>query len=85
MKRVEVSWIDSAGNSGWRDLDDVLREAGNDPLQCWTCGYLLEDNDEYVLVALNRTVHPDGSKTRESVGDTIQIPRVAVSQIRYLR
>lgn len=82
MKRpavVEVEWIDSMGHSGWgrreariEDLDRI------DEMDHVSVGYLLKRNKQYVAVALS--VGRIGN-----VGDTIQIPRVAIRRVTVLR
>jgi hypothetical protein len=79
VKRIEVEWIDSGGNFPWRTAEEAIREAREDDMACLTCGYLVEDNDRYLLVALNRQAKTTYRK--EMVGDTIQIPKTAIQTI----
>jgi hypothetical protein len=79
VRKVEVEWLDSIGQGRWRDRDEVLRAAEDEPLLHHSCGYLIAENDRYVLLALN--LHGSG----DIVGDTIQIPRVAVLSVEELK
>jgi hypothetical protein len=78
-RRVEVEWLDSLGEGGWSQRDEALRRARDDPMRHSSCGYLLEDAPNYLLLCLNR--HGSG----QIVGETIQIPRVAILAIHNLR
>lgn len=70
---VIVNWIDSFGSSGW----------GKDPkedynLNCQTVGFLIRKSKDRVFLALNLAA-------TGTIGDTIQIPLVAVKKIRRLK
>ena len=70
---VEVTWIDSAFNQGWKQPKTFV------PLsKCKTVGYLTHDAKDCINVSMNIT--KDGS-----YGDTMTIPRVCVRKIRTVR
>jgi hypothetical protein len=75
---VRVEWVDSVGAAGWVDTSEALRDAETDDLRHISVGFLIDDGDRYVLLALSSK--PDGTK----VGDVMQIPRVAVLAIERL-
>lgn len=52
-------------------------------MTCLSCGYLVDETPTYILLALNQQEKRDYRK--QMVGDTIQIPLVAVTAIRELR
>jgi len=45
---VRVKWIDATTDSGWIDIDTAKNYK---PIQCETVGYLLKDDEKYIVVA----------------------------------
>lgn len=83
MKLVQVDWFDSMVEAEWQSLDDLRRKADeSNSLLNTTNGYLLLDEDGYVLLAQTATPGVDGGKP--TYGNTTQIPRCAVVAIRSL-
>ena len=78
-KLVLVEWVDSNGGGGWDEPKTVLRNAEENTLGCETVGWLLAENDRYLLVASSRTTSSD-----KQVRDAMQIPRCAVLRVRTL-
>ncbi len=72
MKLALVNWVDSFSKLGWHPLDEP-RVA-----HCVSVGMLVSENAECVKLALS--YDPDIG----NVGDTITIPKVAITQIRHL-
>lgn len=79
MRIVEVEWLDSVSEGRWHPKDDAIREATRDVMLHRSVGYLVHETDELILLAGSRG--EDGA----NVADTMQIPRVAVLQVRKLR
>lgn len=83
MRLVQVEWLDSMAETEWQSLDDLRRKADDaNSLNNTTIGYLLLDEDGYVLIASTATPGVDGGKP--TYGNTTQIPRCAVVAIRSL-
>jgi hypothetical protein len=80
--RVEVEWLDSESDGAWMPLAQALSEAEVEPIH-HTCGYLIADTEQYVLVALNLRAATEGQ--RAMVADTIRIPRPVVRSVTRLR
>ena len=73
---VEVEWVDSCADSGWRS---VKKERTDNPnLRCSTVGYLFEEHRTYVKIAQSLSAH-------ESVADLVAIPRSAIRKMTVLR
>ena len=79
MTRLLVRWIDSLGSAGWQQGDSARSEARGESLGCETIGFLLDETDEWLLLAMSRRVEAD------VISDTIQIPKVAVLEVLKLR
>lgn len=80
--RVEVEWIDSESQSSWHPLAQALAEAEPEPLHR-SCGYLLADNERYVLLAMN---YRDADEAQSAmVADTMRFPREVVRGVHRLR
>ena len=73
---VKVTWVDSCSHSAWKSSDYVAGIA-----QCVTVGFLHEDMESHVTVALS--LHHDDVKVVE-ISDVISIPRAAVLSITPL-
>jgi hypothetical protein len=71
---VHIKWVDSANLFGdrWGKLEDI----DDDETFCETMGFLVKENDHSVYVA--------GSVSPEEVGSVMQIPRVAIKELRDL-
>jgi hypothetical protein len=80
MKRVQVTWIDSISDGAWVTREEaVSRATKDDILDCTSVGLLLADTDDYVLLATSHM--RDG----DLVQGLLQIPRVAVREVKELR
>lgn len=75
MKIVSVKWRDSIISSQpWQDVDDILEFAKKDIGDCFTCGLLLFENENHIVVILQV------SDTQEVYGVS-KIPRSAIIEI----
>lgn len=74
---VEVRWIDSASETGWRAHEEAKRE----PLTCWSAGYLVHRDRKSLVIALNSGCED----SRSSFGDAITIPAKCVQSVRKLK
>lgn len=75
MPIVEVIWIDSNGHSGWRQAEKWAEERTD--LTCRSVGYLLSKDREQVRLMQSQSA-------TGCLADAIEIPRVAVLEIRVL-
>lgn len=70
MKPVLVEWRDACSSQGWQNP-----KLGNfDLLRVHTVGWLIQEDDEKIVVALNRC-------SNGAVGDTVSIPKPWVGKI----
>lgn len=84
LKRVEVHWIDSSGQSGWSsraDVDDYIKNSTN---ECRSIGYLLEANKRHVVLSCG-LFEPHPRELPVRFDNQTKIPRVAVRKIVDLR
>lgn len=77
MRQVYVAWVDSANlfQDRWAkesDLDDYDEET-----ICETLGFLVKENDHSYFVA--------GSRAPDEIGSVMQIPKIAVKELRDIR
>ena len=75
---VWIEWVDSATRSGWQDP----KEADHPLMHCQTLGWLVMENDEKVVVALNG-VFDDTS--RVPFGEVVTIPKRAIVKRRKVK
>ena len=75
---VEIFWVDaeSTGDSGWMSLEDCEESIYTPPPVMKTCGYVLNDHDDYIVVT--------DSLGTEECGQVTKIPRVMVVSIHEL-
>lgn len=83
MRRVEVEWIDSMGHGGWSTADEARRRATPEALRHRTLGYVLEQTDDSLLLAMGRS--DEGDNDTRLVHDTMQIPLVVITAVHELR
>lgn len=76
VPKVEVSWVDTTGHSGWQSVDEALNRA---PVLMHTLGYLIDKNEKFIKLV--RSVEDDG----HDVGDVFTIPRDWVQRMRRLK
>ena len=81
-KLVLVEWIDSHSMSGWNDTDQVLRDIEDHDFTCWTAGWLIKDEEDYIALASSKTSFKPPQTGQ--YGDVFKIPRVAVRDISPL-
>jgi hypothetical protein len=80
VRRVQVEWVDSVSDDGWVVREDaVTRAAKEGMLDCVSVGMLLDETEEYVLLATSHM--RDG----DLVQGCLQIPRAAVLSVKELR
>ena len=80
MKLVQIQWVDSGRTDGWDSTDNAIRDAAEDPMTCYSIGWLLDANDRYVLIAgSQKPPHKPGAA---EVLSPLQIPREAIREIR---
>ena len=77
---VEVEWIDSGTTKGWRALDYYKDEK---PLECRTAGYLVRRDKRVIVIVQSQNFNDDG--TLNQLGESMTIPRICVTHLRFLR
>lgn len=83
MKLVQVDWVDSQSDGSWQYVAEARRAASEDPLlRCTSVGYVVADDDDYMLLAMGQS-HPVG-EAKPLVSNTIQIPRCSITAVRAL-
>ena len=75
---VQVTWVDSSGKSSWTRIDEEIERLEKRTLVCSTVGFFFHLNGLSMTVALNR------DHDLPNVGETMQIPLVAVQSVRRL-
>lgn len=74
---VYIEWVDSMGGGRWEDVDSMRTSAASDTMMIQTVGWLVADEDEYVLIAHSNRVGPADSGVHDAMAP-LQIPRVAI-------
>lgn len=80
FKIIEVVWLDSDHNAEWARLEDVLEDQGG--LECRSCGYLVADKDDRIIIATSMTADPD---REEHISYYMAIPKAAIVSQKELR
>ena len=75
LRMVEVEWVDSCVNGGWRTRQEYLEAPGVS--QCRTVGYLLRSSRQEVIVVQSLNNYGGAA-------DSMTIPRSSVKKIRCL-
>jgi hypothetical protein len=78
LKRVSVTWVDSAAVGGWQKPEMV----NADPMVCESVGFLVRRDAKSILLALNAAISADSST---AYGDYMVIPNCAVKKIKNLK
>lgn len=77
---VRVDWTDSVTDGGWSDREEAIRRAAApDVMACTSVGFVIDDTPEYLLVGTS------WMRDGDLVQGALQIPRVAVREVRRLR
>lgn len=71
MKRVEVTWVDSATVEGWKSRDETTA-----PVRCRSIGYVVERTATKIVLAQ--------SQTSEQLCGLFAIPAGAITKVRKL-
>jgi len=74
MKMVLIQWVDSVFVQGWRDLDSIKSHRVSD---CVSIGILMNETKDWITIVQ--------SKSDESYGDGITIPKVCIKQMWKLK
>lgn len=76
---VKVSWVDSRGCSDRWERRSSLRDMT--PCECISIGYLIEKNEEVILVAGHVVMEDDNDHQFSGV---MSIPRVAIHYMKKI-
>lgn len=74
--KVEISWVDATGHSGWQSVDEALDRK---PVLMHTLGYVIEKTDKYIKMV--RSVEDEG----HDVGDVFTIPTDWIQRVKRLK
>lgn len=77
-KIIRVQWIDSCSSDRWEGLEDLSFE----PIECESCGYLIKDEEKFIVIAHSLGNSPEG-KPNQCCG-LMAIPKVAISNMIVL-
>ena len=77
MKPVYVRWVDSGRSDGWESPEDALKKAKEDDMTCESIAWLVGEDKDWILLS--------SSKHEGEVLSLLQIPRVAVKEIRTVQ
>lgn len=50
MKRVYVEWVDAYERFGWLQTEEAIKDC-NPPMICKTTGWLVDENDERIIIS----------------------------------
>lgn len=79
MKIVKVTWIDStASNLSWLMMDDVKNGTDVEPILIYTYGALIQQDDNYVVIAQNYGKDP------EQCCSLMSIPKGCIKELKEL-
>jgi hypothetical protein len=82
---VEITWVDSVAVSlGWDDEDAYLEHMSPAMMQQKTCGYLVRETDDALMVALSRSAFDDPVGYGH-INTAMLIPRSAVVEVVDLK
>jgi hypothetical protein len=84
-RMVEVEWLDSTSWSEWRSRSDYEGKAKAEELRHRSCGYVVADNEDGLMLALNITAYPDDEAGDGLASDVVMIPRAVVVAVHDLR
>ena len=79
MQIVKVTWIDStASNLSWLLMDDVKNWTDIEPMLIYTYGALIQQDDNYVVIAQNYGKDP------EQCCSLMSIPKGCIKELKEL-
>ena len=79
MKIVKVTWIDStASNLSWLMMDDIKNWTDVEPMLIYTYGALIQQDDNYVVIAQNYGKDP------EQCCSLMSIPKGCIKELKEL-
>ncbi len=83
FKMVQVTWVDSEHESSWDNLSEVLEANETASLECLSCGFLVADKEDRVILATSISLANEHAE--EQISAYITIPRQAIIDIKELR
>lgn len=81
MKLVTAYWIDPEVNSEWQYADTIAKEIFEDPEPVVTTGYLVADNDQFIVLA--GTYYFDHNINQYVVNATTKISKSLIRNLKY--
>jgi hypothetical protein len=83
VNACEIEWLDSASWNDWRDVEWYVKKATREQLLHRSCGYVLADNEDAIMLALSLT--DDEDERDRMAAEVMLIPRVAILKVKELR
>ena len=77
MKKIEVTWVDSATKSGWMATEYALGEMEDFDVTCHSVGYKFGETDTLLFLV--------SSYADTSIHTLHAIPKVAIKKIKKLK
>ena len=80
MEILEIIWIDScASNHNWLIMDDVRNWKDVEPLNIYTYGVKVQEDDNYIVIAQNYAFDP------EQCCNLMSIPKGCIKETNVIR
>ena len=80
---VLIEWVDSHSGRGWRELED-LKSTVAEPLYCRSIGWVVQKNEECVILVPHIAGEKNGDASLLGCGDLV-IPAKAIFKETVLR
>lgn len=78
---IRVEWLDSNTWSGWHSVANSLQWAKSEFAKCESVGYLVYENEEKLVLAMNLFYGKDEDpEIVETFGDLMAIPKFAIKK-----
>jgi len=84
-KLVYVEWVDAVGpaDSGWMDDEQLLEMLGREML-IQDCGFVIDDNKEYLSLVAGLSEEPKDSEWNNHYHRLIRIPKACIRKRKDL-
>lgn len=81
-KLIQIFWSDATANARWMTLDEAIEWGKTSTWDVEEVGWVLDETDEYILLASRRMLQEDSSYT---YGAFQKIPRTWIRSRKVLR
>lgn len=83
FKIIEVAWVDSEHESAWDTLSEVLEANESGSLECRSCGFLIADTEDRIILATSISLEHQNAE--EQISAYITIPKQSILWTKELR